>query len=39
VLYKLYVVHPIGDDDLTKNDPYRTLAADLAATLGRQLAP
>src|SRR5215210_3372333 len=39
VLYKLYVVHPIGDEDLTKNDPYRTLAADLAAALGRQLAP
>lgn len=39
VLYKLYVVHPIGDEDLTKNDPYRTLAADLAETLGRQLAP
>ena len=39
VLYKLYVVHPIGDEDLTRNDPYRTLAADLAGTLGRQLAP
>ena len=39
VLYKLYVVHPLGDDDLTKNDPYRTLAADLAAALGRQLTP
>ena len=39
VLYKLYVVHPIGDEDLTKNDPYRTLATDLAGTLGRQLAP
>jgi len=39
VLYKLYVVHPIGDEDLTKNDPYRTLATDLAATLGRHLTP
>jgi hypothetical protein len=39
VLYKLYVVHPIGDEDLTRNDPYRTLAADLAGTLGRHLAP
>jgi hypothetical protein len=39
VLYKLYVVHPIGDEDLTKNDPYRTLAADLAASLGRHLSP
>jgi hypothetical protein len=39
VLYKLYLVHPIGDEDLTKNDPYRTLAADLAASLGRHLAP
>ncbi len=38
VLYKLYIVHPIGDEDLTKNDPYRTFAADLAATLGRQFA-
>lgn len=37
VLYKLYVVHPIEGDDLTKNDPYRTLAADLAAALGRSL--
>jgi hypothetical protein len=38
VLYKVYVVHPIGDEDLTKSDPYRTFAADLAATLGRQFA-
>jgi hypothetical protein len=37
VLYKLYVVHPLGDDDLTRNDPYRTLAADLADALGRAL--
>lgn len=33
VLYKLYIVHPIGDEDLTKNDPYRTFAADLAGAL------
>ena len=38
VLYKLYVVHPLGDEDLTKSDPYRTLAADLATALGRHLA-
>lgn len=36
VLYKLYIVHPIGDEDLTQNDPYRTFAADLAQALGRQ---
>lgn len=39
ILYKLYVVHPVDDEDLTKNDPYRTFAADLAVTLGRQLQP
>jgi hypothetical protein len=33
VLYKLYIVHPIGDEDLTKNDAYRTFAADLAGAL------
>jgi hypothetical protein len=38
VLYKLYIVHPLGDEDLTKNDAYRTFAADLPATLGRQFA-
>lgn len=38
VLYKLYIVHPIGDEDLTKNDPYRTFAADLASALGQNLA-
>ena len=38
VLYKLYVVHPIGDEDLTKSDPYRTFAADLAVALGRRHA-
>jgi hypothetical protein len=38
VLYKLYVVHTIGDEDLTKSDPYRTFAADLAVALGRHVA-
>ncbi|HKB02144.1 MAG TPA: hypothetical protein VKD90_07990 [Gemmataceae bacterium] len=38
VLYKLYVVHPIGDEDLTKSDPYRNFAADLAVALGRPFA-
>jgi hypothetical protein len=32
-------VHPLGDEDLTKTDLYRTFAADLAAALGRPLAP
>jgi hypothetical protein len=39
VLYKLYIVHPLGDEDLTKSDPYRTFAADLARALGRHLVP
>lgn len=39
VLYKLYIVHPVGDDDSTKNDSYRIFAAELAGVLGRQLAP
>ena len=34
VLYKLYVAHALGDEDLTKSDPYRTFAAELAAALG-----
>ena len=38
VLHKLYVVHPTGDEDLTKSDPYRTFAADLAVALGRPFA-
>jgi hypothetical protein len=38
VLYKLYVVHALGDEDLTKSDPYRTFAADLAVALGRHIA-
>lgn len=39
VLYKLYVVHPLGDEELTRNDPYRTFAAELAGALGRPLSP
>ena len=38
VLYKLYVVHALGDEDLTKGDPYRTFAANLAVALGQQIA-
>lgn len=39
VLYKLYMVHSLtDDDDLTKNDPYRKFIADLAPALSRQLA-
>src|SRR5262245_9527798 len=38
VLYKLYVVPAIGDEDLTKSDPYRNFAADLAVALGRPFA-
>jgi hypothetical protein len=38
VLYKLYVVHSLGDEDLTKTDPYRTFAADLAVALGQHVA-
>lgn len=38
VLYKLYVLHPVGDEDLTKSDPYRTFAADLAVAVGRHAA-
>jgi hypothetical protein len=29
VLYKLYIVHPLTDDDDFKNDPYRKFVADL----------
>lgn len=36
VLYKLYIVHPLAEDDLNKSDPYRTFATDLAVALGRQ---
>jgi hypothetical protein len=39
VLYKLYMVHNLtDDDDLTKNDPYRKFVADLVPALSRQLA-
>lgn len=37
ILYKLYIVHALDDEDLTKNDPYRTFAADLAVTLGQHV--
>ena len=38
LLYKLYIVHNLTDDeDLTKSDPYRKFATDLAAALGRTL--
>ncbi len=38
VLYKLYIVHPLNDDDdLTKNDPYRKFVADLIPALNGQL--
>lgn len=39
VLYKLYIVHPLtDDDDLTKNDPYRKFVADLTPALSQQMA-
>jgi hypothetical protein len=38
VLYKLYVVHPLAEeDDLTKDDPYRKFVADLVPALNRRL--
>jgi hypothetical protein len=38
VLYKLYVVHTLSDDeDLAKTDPYKAFAAELAWDLGKQL--
>jgi hypothetical protein len=38
VLYKLYIVHPLSDeDDLTRDDPYRKFVADLIPALSRQL--
>ena len=38
LLYKIYLVHPLGDDeDLTKDDPYRKFVADLVPTLGKLL--
>ena len=30
VLYKLYIVQPLGDEDLNKSEIYRTFAVDLA---------
>jgi hypothetical protein len=39
LLYKLYMVHPLtDDDDLTKSDPYRKFVADLVPALSRQLS-
>ncbi len=36
LLYKLYVVHPLEEEeDLTKNDPYRTFVGGLAQELGQ----
>ncbi len=38
ILWKLYMVHPISDDDdLTREDPYRAFAADLMPILSRQV--
>lgn len=37
VLYKLYVVNVLDESDLTKNDPYRTFAGELADRLGQEL--
>ncbi len=38
LLYKLYVVHPLNEDeDLTKNDPYRTFVVGLAQELGQKV--
>ncbi|WP_020470504.1 hypothetical protein [Zavarzinella formosa] len=38
VLYKLYVVNVVDETDLTKTDPYRTFAAELASRLGNEMA-
>jgi hypothetical protein len=38
VLYKLYLVHPLSDDeDLTKDDPYRKFVAQLVPLLSRKI--
>jgi len=38
ILYKLYMVHPVSDDeDLTRDDPYRKFAGELMPILGRQV--
>jgi hypothetical protein len=40
VLYKMYIVQPLAEeDDLTRDDPYRTFIASLIQLLNRQLAP
>lgn len=38
VLYKLYIVNVVDETDLTKTDPYRTFAGELAARLTGELA-
>jgi hypothetical protein len=38
ILYKLYLVHPLAEEeDLTHDDPYRRFAADLLPVLSQQL--
>lgn len=38
ILYKLYMVHPMSDDeDLTRDDPYRKFVADLMPALSQQI--
>lgn len=38
LLYKVYMVHPVGDEtDLTKDEVYRKFAGDLLPALSRQL--
>jgi hypothetical protein len=37
VLYKLYVVQTLDEEDRTEGDPYRTLAGELASMLSRQV--
>jgi hypothetical protein len=38
ILYKIYIVQPLSDeDDLTREDPYRTFVASLIPLLNRQL--
>ncbi len=38
VLYKLYVVNVLDETDLTKTDPYRTFAGDLASHLAKEMS-
>ncbi|MCE9529765.1 MAG: EpsI family protein [Planctomycetes bacterium] len=39
ILYKLYIVQQLNDDDLTREDPYRKFVADLVPVLSKQLTP